>query len=177
MTNPVVKKVANFRNIFSFMYKEIAKFFQKRTFAYPQIEKINQCICIDGVLINPVPRELFQKYLLLDEETDKKTLLRLQCFSVCETILKQTCLMTETELRENLFDTCPTYAWVERLELEFHDYDMNTNKFGVYRALIELRNESILEIEISEIYSRFREETSMNSEHIVELLVDIHDNL
>lgn len=168
-------KVSKYRKIFKSIDRYVSTFFIRKTFVESHMRRFDYFIGIDGILMHPIARKLFSKYISSLGGLSNESLRNIKCFDICLSIIREGGLQIVGELRLNLFSNCPTYLWVERLESDLRNYDMNVEGVTdeIFRTLVELRNECALQIEIGEVYRKFRKEISNRSNRIKNMLSDI----
>lgn len=150
-------------------------FFRRRAFASKHISRINSelrhNVSIEDVLVSHVTLRLFYKYLEYLTGNDSKIMRVLRCYDLCDEFLCDIPPLMEYEIN-NIFEMC-SKKWQRRIDLEFGRGTLPpTNR--ILTLMTDIRNESLLELEVSDEYSSFKREILEKSRKIRGLLKQLY---
>lgn len=121
---------------------------------HEQIEHV-ALMNVDTLVVHPTGRKLFENFLRIGHQTDKsEAMAYLECHEMCDKFLRNLHLIHSSELVDDLFSLCPSFAWEQRLANSIRSNDIQS----VRRGLIDLKRECVHSIECHNDYDRFRRE-------------------
>lgn len=175
----VPKEHAKIRNVFLSFFSNISHYWDKRTFVNSQMNRLSFFVTIDEYLISPIGKRLFKKYLLRasNNNNDSEIIRFFECYIICEKFLSNSSFFVEEDELEDLRDLCPSQIWRHKLRMEFLNHESSNYRCMMLRALIEFRNECMLELEMSKHFQDFRKDLLCESKKIRALLRKIYNEI
>lgn len=153
-------------------------FFKKRTFVNEQISRINlelkRNMSVEDTLSNRITLKLFYKYIEQLTGNYSKIMRVLRCYDLCDEFLCDIPPLMEYEL-DNIFYMC-SEGWQKKLDLEIRNRKLPPTG-RILTLLTDLRNESLIELEVSDEYNSFKRKLLDKSDMIKRFLRQIYNEI
>lgn len=150
-------------------------YFKKRSFIKQHLKRIGSEIrhntSIEDILINSTTLKLFYKYLEAETGSCSRIMRSLECYDFCDDFLCDQPTLIDYELSNILYAS--SEKWQLKLKSEIENSGLSPT-CKLLTLLIDLRNELILELEISNEYNDFKKNLLNKSRKIRKLLKDIY---
>lgn len=123
------------------------------SFTHEQIEHI-ATMNVVRLLNHKIGIDLFRNFLRIGCRTDtSEVLMLMDCYNLCDKIIKNVHIIQEPEIQNDLLNLCPTYVWEERLKASFHK-----KQDEMLSIMNDLKQECVQSVECHNDYDRFRRE-------------------
>lgn len=130
------------------------------TLTFEQIEHFAM-MNIASLIVHPEGKPLFKNFLRVGHRNDKSEAMEfLECFEICEKLLKHLNLIHDDDQLDELFAVCPSFTWEERItEAVKKDKKHHLNSHvETIHVLNELKRNCIHNIECHRDFGRFHME-------------------